>query len=222
MIGQPLNAYMLHRVPVGKWLAGNVLGWGACILLAITATNFAALATSRFFLGLFEAVNNPAFVLITAQYYTRKEHWPTVALEVHVPGVWRRHGPMGGRAGRVHAGLAVEDEGAVGAREEDCRAARHVQPYGHQQLALEVGSGAVGVYGPAGVDLFCHCVCAVSSRRRPHGCEHHFAHPLLRWLLTIVSQFNKLILTGLGYTNLEATVYSMPEHAIHLVSIVSA
>jgi len=41
-------------------------------------------------------------------------------------------------------------------------------------------------------------------------------------LLTIVSQFNKLILTGLGYTNLEATVYSMPEHAIHLVSIVSA
>ncbi len=44
------------------------------ILLAVTATSFAGLATSRFFLGLFEAVINPAFVLITSQYYLRDEH----------------------------------------------------------------------------------------------------------------------------------------------------
>lgn len=74
MVGQPVNAYMLHKVPMGKWLAGNVLGWGSCVLLAITAKNFAAIATSRFFLGLFESVTNPAFVLITSQYYTRNEH----------------------------------------------------------------------------------------------------------------------------------------------------
>ena len=74
MIGQPLAAYMLHKVPIGKWLGGNVFGWGACLLLAITADSFGALATTRFFLGMFEATVNPAFVLITAQYYTRKEH----------------------------------------------------------------------------------------------------------------------------------------------------
>lgn len=74
MLGQPVNAYLLHKVPMGKWLAGNVFGWGACILLGITAKNFAGIATTRFFLGLFESVTNPAFVLITSQYYTRKEH----------------------------------------------------------------------------------------------------------------------------------------------------
>lgn len=74
MVGQPLNAYMLHKVPIGKWLAANVLGWGASILLSITATNFAGLATARFFLGIFEAVVNPSFVLLTSQFYTRQEH----------------------------------------------------------------------------------------------------------------------------------------------------
>lgn len=35
-------------------------------------------------------------------------------------------------------------------------------------------------------------------------------------------KFNKIILTGLGYTNLEATIWSMPEHAIQLMSILIA
>jgi ACS family allantoate permease-like MFS transporter len=59
---------------MSKWLAGNIFGWGVCILLGITSNSFASIATSRFFLGLFEATVNPAFVVITSQYYTRKEH----------------------------------------------------------------------------------------------------------------------------------------------------
>lgn len=55
MVGQPINAYALHKVPMGKWLAGNVFGWGLCILLSITAKNFGQIATGRFFLGVFEA-----------------------------------------------------------------------------------------------------------------------------------------------------------------------
>jgi MFS family permease len=91
---------------MGKWLAGNVFGWGVCILLAITAKNFAGLATTRFFLGLFESVNNPAFVLITAQYYTRKEHslraciwWAGNAVgsffgDLIAYGIGHGHGPL--------------------------------------------------------------------------------------------------------------------------------
>lgn len=106
MLGQPVNAYMLHKVPMGKWLAANVFGWGVCILLAITAKNFAGLATTRFFLGLFESVNNPAFVLITAQYYTRKEHslrsciwWAGNAVgsffgDLIAYGIGHGHGPL--------------------------------------------------------------------------------------------------------------------------------
>ena len=74
MVGQPLSAWAMHRVPLGKWVAGNVFCWGICILLGITSNSFGKFATSRFFLGLFEASMNPAFVLIVAQYYTRKEH----------------------------------------------------------------------------------------------------------------------------------------------------
>ncbi len=35
-------------------------------------------------------------------------------------------------------------------------------------------------------------------------------------------QFNKLILTGLGLTSRESVIYSMPEHAIQLVSVIAA
>jgi MFS family permease len=74
MLGQPISAYMLHKVPMGKWISGTVFGWGSCVVLGITASSFGALATSRFFLGMFEAAVTPAFVVITSQYYTRKEH----------------------------------------------------------------------------------------------------------------------------------------------------
>ena len=74
MIGQPASAYFLHKVPTGKWLAVNVLLWGFSVLIMITSNNFAGGATCRFFLGLFEATVNPTFVLLTSQYYTRKEH----------------------------------------------------------------------------------------------------------------------------------------------------
>jgi MFS family permease len=38
------------------------------------ANGFAGGATARIFLGLFEACVNPVSILLTAQYYTRKEH----------------------------------------------------------------------------------------------------------------------------------------------------
>jgi len=68
MLGQPLSAWAMYRVPLGKWVAGNVFCWGICILLDITSNSFGTFATSRFFLGFFEASMNPVFVLIVAQY----------------------------------------------------------------------------------------------------------------------------------------------------------
>lgn len=35
-------------------------------------------------------------------------------------------------------------------------------------------------------------------------------------------QFNKIILTGLGYSDVESTIMAMPEHAIQLVSVLLA
>lgn len=48
--------------------------WGVCVAATAGVTNFATLAVARFFLGLFEASNNPVFTLLVSQYYTRQEH----------------------------------------------------------------------------------------------------------------------------------------------------
>lgn len=37
-----------------------------------------------------------------------------------------------------------------------------------------------------------------------------------------LNAFNKIILTGLGFSSVESTVVAMPEHAVQLVSVLLA
>ena len=63
----------LQRFPVGKWLAGNLIVWGAVLLLHIPCRSFASLFVVRFFLGLAEACIVPAFLLILSMFFTYEE-----------------------------------------------------------------------------------------------------------------------------------------------------
>ncbi|KAL7930652.1 major facilitator superfamily domain-containing protein [Trichoderma chlorosporum] len=232
MVGQPVNAYMLHKVPMGKWLAGNVLGWGVCILLAITAKNFAGLATTRFFLGLFESVNNPAFVLITSQYYTRKEHslrsciwWAGNAVgsffgDLIAYGIGHGHGPLspwkymfitfGGFSvlWSLVLMLFLPDSPwrmkFLSEREKRIAVLRVLSNHtGVSSSYWQWRQAASVLVDPQAWIFF----CIAFIQCLPSGG---------------LTAFNKLILTGLGYTNLEATIYSMPEHAIQLFGVIVA
>ncbi|KAL7782925.1 major facilitator superfamily domain-containing protein [Trichoderma ceciliae] len=232
MLGQPVNAYMLHKVPMGKWLAGNVLGWGICILLAITAKNFAGIATSRFFLGLFESVNNPAFVLITSQYYTRKEHslrsciwWAGNAVgsffgDLVAYGIGHGHGPLspwkymfitfGGFTvlWSVILALFLPDSPwkmrFLTEQEKKIAVLRVISNHTGISASHWKWNQALSVFVDPQAWIF---FCIAFIQCLPGGG---------------LTAFNKLILTGLGYTNLQATIYSMPEHAIQLVGVIVA
>ncbi|KAL7927975.1 major facilitator superfamily domain-containing protein [Trichoderma austrokoningii] len=232
MLGQPVNAYLLHKVPMGKWLAGNIFGWGVCILLAITAKNFAGLATTRFFLGLFESVNNPAFVLITAQYYTRKEHslrsciwWAGNAVgsffgDLIAYGIGHGHGPLspwkymfitfGGFTVVWSAVLLLFLPDSpwkmrwLNEREKKIAVLRVMPNHTGISASHWKWNQALSVLVDPQAWIF-FCISFIQCL--PSGG---------------LTAFNKLILTGLGYTNLEATIYSMPEHAIQLFAVIVA
>jgi hypothetical protein len=55
LVFQPLIAYLLVRLPIGKFAATMVLGWGAILCCMVAATTFKGLMAARFFLGAFEA-----------------------------------------------------------------------------------------------------------------------------------------------------------------------
>lgn len=55
LVSQPLVAYLLVRMPLGKFLAASVVLWGSVLSAMTAANNFPSLLVCRFLLGAFEA-----------------------------------------------------------------------------------------------------------------------------------------------------------------------
>jgi hypothetical protein len=67
LVFQPLVAYLLVKVPLGKFLAVSCLLWGIALSCMTAATNFRELLVCRIFLGIFEAgigLFCPGFLLL--------------------------------------------------------------------------------------------------------------------------------------------------------------
>ncbi|KAH7024359.1 major facilitator superfamily domain-containing protein [Microdochium trichocladiopsis] len=67
------SSYLAQKLPTGKVIAAFVFCWGSIMLITVASKDFAGMAACRFFLGAFEAVITPAFMLIVAQWYKRDE-----------------------------------------------------------------------------------------------------------------------------------------------------
>lgn len=63
----------MQRSPVATYLAFNIFMWGALLMAQAAVHNFAGLLSLRVLSGAFEAIADPAFMLITSMYYTREE-----------------------------------------------------------------------------------------------------------------------------------------------------
>lgn len=74
------NVWLLNRLPVGKCLAVNLIGWGVCNACHAALENYAGLVTLRVLSGAFEAGVIPALILIVSQYFDYKEQAPRFAL----------------------------------------------------------------------------------------------------------------------------------------------
>ncbi len=68
----PTN-WTLQRVPIAKYLALNVCLWGTILALHSTATSFTTIVSLRTLLGIFEAVCQPSFLLLSSMWYKREE-----------------------------------------------------------------------------------------------------------------------------------------------------
>ncbi|PLB35765.1 putative MFS allantoate transporter [Aspergillus candidus] len=68
----PTN-FMLQRFPIGKYLGINIFMWGVFLMIQAACHNFTTLAVLRALGGAAEACADPAFMLITSMWYTRRE-----------------------------------------------------------------------------------------------------------------------------------------------------
>ncbi|PWY76268.1 MFS general substrate transporter [Aspergillus heteromorphus CBS 117.55] len=73
LVAQPFVAYILVKVPLGKFLACTTLCWGIALTCMTPANSFGGLLVCRMVLGLFEAGIPPAFIAITQMWYRRLE-----------------------------------------------------------------------------------------------------------------------------------------------------
>ncbi|RSH81048.1 uncharacterized protein EHS24_008482 [Apiotrichum porosum] len=87
----PSNLIM-QRCPPAYYLAFNIFMWGALLMCQTAVKNFASLAALRVLSGAFEAIADPAFMLITSMYYTRAEQPSRISAWY----VWNGVGVAGG------------------------------------------------------------------------------------------------------------------------------
>lgn len=78
----------MQKLPIGKYLGGMVLLWGMVTTTMAATNSFATLATTRFFLGVFETCLSPILTVLVGQYWTRKEQGLRAC-------VWWAGGPIG-------------------------------------------------------------------------------------------------------------------------------
>ncbi|KAM5346352.1 hypothetical protein ACJ41O_009357 [Fusarium nematophilum] len=87
LVGEWPTNFLLQKLPVAKYLAANVFCWGVVITCSAAATNFGGLMTVRFLLGLFESCVQPAFIIMTSMWYTKREQSILTSLWYCMTGV---------------------------------------------------------------------------------------------------------------------------------------
>jgi MFS family permease len=68
----PAN-YLAQKYPSGTIISSFVIIWGSILMLTAACENFSGLAACRFFLGCFESVITPSFMMIIGMWYSRED-----------------------------------------------------------------------------------------------------------------------------------------------------
>lgn len=79
-VGQLPQGALIQRFTVSRVLGVNVFFWGVCVCCMAAARNFAGIAVLRTLLGVAEAVVAPALIMVTTQWYTKKQAVPRMGL----------------------------------------------------------------------------------------------------------------------------------------------
>ncbi|KAJ4362257.1 hypothetical protein N0V83_010350 [Neocucurbitaria cava] len=73
MVSQPIVARLIVRFPVGRFVSIATILWGAVLMTIAASRSFGSLMAIRAILGCMESCINPAFMVISAQWWKREE-----------------------------------------------------------------------------------------------------------------------------------------------------
>ncbi|TFA98877.1 hypothetical protein CCMA1212_009311 [Trichoderma ghanense] len=94
LVFQPLVAYALVKLPVGKFCTTMVFCWGAVLCGMTAAKGFGGLMAARLLLGAFEASVAPTFIAVVQMWYRRKEQTTRNASWYAMLGVVNMNPPL--------------------------------------------------------------------------------------------------------------------------------
>ncbi|EOD51404.1 allantoate permease [Neofusicoccum parvum] len=72
IVEYPTN-WMIQHVPIAKYLSVNIILWSCVLALHSVCKNFASILAVRTLLGIFEAVCQPSFLVMSSMWYKREE-----------------------------------------------------------------------------------------------------------------------------------------------------
>lgn len=72
IVEYPTN-WIIQRVPIAKYLSVNIILWAAVLALHAACKNFTTILVVRTLLGIFEAVCQPSFLVMSSMWYKREE-----------------------------------------------------------------------------------------------------------------------------------------------------
>ncbi|KAK1231924.1 hypothetical protein PQX77_004943 [Marasmius sp. AFHP31] len=78
---------LMQQSPTAKYLSINIFLWGVLLMAQAASRNFTELAVLRVLSGAFEAIADPAFMLITTMFYTREEQPSRISMWYAANGV---------------------------------------------------------------------------------------------------------------------------------------
>lgn len=78
---------LLQKFPVSKMLSLAILIWGIVLMCHAACTNVAGFLTVRFFLGAFEGVMIPAYIMINTQWYKQEEQFMRSCIYIGFQGL---------------------------------------------------------------------------------------------------------------------------------------
>lgn len=111
LVFQPLIAFLLVKLPIGKFAAAMVLGWGAVLCCMVAATRFSGLMAARFFLGMFEASVGESLIISVGFHYEKENGvlilFCTAPTFVAVTQMWWRRSEQTNRVAAWYSMLGV-------------------------------------------------------------------------------------------------------------------
>ncbi|KAI1138502.1 MFS general substrate transporter [Hypoxylon sp. FL0543] len=224
----PSNLIM-QRCPPAWYLAFNIFMWGVLLMCQATAQNFAGLTVLRISSGAFEAIADPAFMLITSMYYTREEQPARISAWY----AWNGIGVAGG--GLIGYGIGHMN-GALASWRYEFIVVGAVCAFWGVVLFLLLPNSPTTFWGFSKQERL---LMIARMRRNQTGVEHQRINwgqvkeaylDYKTWLFTLfgflgavpnggISNFSTLVIRGLGFDTLHTALLGIPQGILVVIWI---